>query len=91
MIAALTKVVQKSTDQQHSLVRASNDADLTISLEHCQQHVAYFGDVPIEPQVLEDVMLAQSIASRCCFVKRTIPDDHVAATLDQEAECMGAM
>jgi hypothetical protein len=47
------------------LLCPSDDADMTVAIEHRQQHVMYFGDVAVESQVLEDVMLAQAIAVRC--------------------------
>jgi len=72
------------------LLCSSDDTDLTVSLEHCQQDIAYFGDVPIEAQVLEDVMFAQTIAVCGCFVERSIPDDYVAAAFDQEADRVGS-
>jgi hypothetical protein len=40
------------------MARASDDANVTISLEHCQQDVAYLSNVPIEPQVFEEVVFA---------------------------------
>jgi len=57
----------------------SDDADMTVALEHRQQHVMYFGDVAVEPQVLEDVMLAQAITVRRCFVERSISHDPLTA------------
>ena len=62
----------------------SDDADMTVALEHRQQHVMYFGDIAVESQVLEDVMVAQAIAVRCCFVERSVSHDDVASALDQD-------
>ena len=63
-------------------LRPPDDADLTVPLEDCQQHVPDVGGVAVEPQVLEDVVFAQAIAARRRFVERTISHDHVAPALD---------
>ena len=72
------------------LLCSSDHADVTVSLEDCQQDIAYFGDVPIEAQVLEDVMFAQTIAVRGGFIERSVPHDHVASALDQEPDRVGS-
>ena len=52
------------------LLCPTDDTDMAVSLEHCQQHVTQFGNVTVESHVLEDVMFAQAIAARCSFVER---------------------
>jgi hypothetical protein len=54
----LIKLAADSATIKRSIVRASNDAELTIALEDCEQHVTYVRDVPIKSQILQDVMFA---------------------------------
>jgi hypothetical protein len=58
---------------------------VTVSLQHCQEHIVYLEDVSSAAQVLEDVVFAETIAVRRCVVERSISDDHVAAVLGQDA------
>jgi len=51
------------------LARASNDADLTVSFEHRQQHVAESGDVSIQPEIFEHIVIAQAIATCGRFIE----------------------
>src|SRR6516162_783419 len=79
-----------SCSHARSRLPASDHADLTISLEDRQPYVADMIHVAIQPQVLQHVVLAQTIALRSRFVERAVPHDDVAAALDQEAQCVGS-
>src|SRR6266511_222655 len=66
----------------------SNDADVTVALEYCQRHIAYFSHVPIATQILEEVVLAQPIAQRCGLIDLSVCHDHITASFDQKTERM---
>ena len=50
-------------------IRPSNDADLPVSLEHRQGDVAHVPDIPVQPEVFQQVMFAQAVAPRERFVE----------------------
>src|SRR6185436_7468678 len=65
-----------------------DDADLAVALEHRERRVGDVLQVAVEPQILEDVVLAEPAPARRCLVELAVAHDDIAAPLDQEAKTM---
>src|SRR6476469_3493164 len=71
-----------------SLMLPAIDADLPLSLKDRQGDVPHVPHIPVQPEVLQQVMFAQTVAGRECLVEAAIPNDDVAATFNQKPERM---
>jgi len=67
-----------------------HDTDVPISLEYREKYIGNLSDTAIEPQILQHIVFAETIAARRCFVERSISHDHIAAALDQQAQSVEA-
>jgi hypothetical protein len=64
----------------------SNNADMPVSLENRQGDVTDVPDVPVQPEVLKQVMFAQAVAPGECLVQLAVTDDDIAAPLDEKTK-----
>jgi hypothetical protein len=62
---------------------APHHADLPVAFEHRKRDVGDVPDVAVEPQVFQHVMFAEPISPREFLIQCSLPNDDVAATLDE--------
>src|SRR5262245_56192124 len=69
-----------------SRTRATDNADLTVPLEYRERHVPDVVDVPVEPQVYQEIVFAQTMPGGGLLINRAVSDDDGAASLDDLSE-----